>query len=135
MKKYLFLFCLIMYFGNYAQELGGNKELYIRTEGISSSDTIYFRLRAVDKVWDEDFEIDTKFYYSGKYYTLVDTTIKIIDNYILWRKGWDQIRGLSGLIEPPFMGYSLYELLIKKGFDGEEVNFYTDFRDSDWPGS
>ncbi|GAB4292232.1 MAG: hypothetical protein Kow0098_11980 [Ignavibacteriaceae bacterium] len=119
----------------FTQEIGGNKEIYIRNEGITSSDTVFYQLKAISAVWDETFTIDTKFYWLSQYYTLIDTTIFIKDNYSGWRQGWDQIRALAGLIEPPFIGYGLYVIKIKKNFDGEQRNFYIDFRDDDWPGS
>ena len=37
------------------QDLGGNKEIYTRNEGLNSTDTIYYRLKAVGPVWDETF--------------------------------------------------------------------------------
>ena len=133
MTKNIFLFIIFFPCFISSQNEGGNKEIYTRNEQINSTDTIYYRILAISPVWDETFSIDIKFYWSGLYYTLVDTTILIQGNYSGWRQGWDQIRGLGGLIEPPFVGYGLYEFIIKKNFNGEELNFYVDLRDDDWP--
>ena len=61
--------------------------------------------------------------YNGNYYTLIDTTILINDDYTGWGKGWDQIRALGGIIEPPFMGNGIYEFFIKRNYNGDLLDF------------
>ncbi|MHA2275646.1 MAG: T9SS type A sorting domain-containing protein [Candidatus Kariarchaeaceae archaeon] len=127
----LLLICIILLTTINGDERGLYKEIFCRTKNIQSTDIVYFYLDAIGSVWLHSI---TPPHYIGTQFnghSVVHTDTFIVGNYSQSSIGWTNLVGEPSE-GPPYMSYGLYKMRIRKN-EGDEIHFYLDFRDRDWP--
>jgi len=124
----LTLNCIVL-IPSFSFGIGGDQEIYCRTQNINETDTVYFYLKSDGPVWEHrPYYISTE--YNG--YSLIQSDTFVVGNDPNgWLVGWDNLV-VNGAHLPPYMSYGIYEITIRKNKDGDEISFSIDFRDDAW---